>query len=319
MSKKPTSKDHSESTARDVFSYLLMTSMLIAGVIAFLTLVFQYVNVQLPDTLDYWPQGYLNSMRGAIATLVVVWPVHNLMSWLINSDAKKDSAKQNIWVRKWLIHLTLFISAIAVIVDLVTLVGTFLDGELSTRFLIKVASVLIVAGCVFAYYLWELRRDINEKTNTPKVAAIVSALVILVTIISSFFVIGTPAQQRQVRLDAERVDDLSGMERSVLYYWTSNEELPDSIEALEEEPGIYLDKDPETNESYEYSATGETTFQLCATFATEPTDIEQKSSRTRAVDFSQPGLTGENWDHGIGHVCFDRSINPDQLTKEILR
>ena len=55
---------HTKSTARDVFSYLLLISMLIVSLVSFLTVVFQYVNVQFPDTLDYyWREGALMAMR----------------------------------------------------------------------------------------------------------------------------------------------------------------------------------------------------------------------------------------------------------------
>ena len=56
-----------KSTARDVFSYLLLIAMFIVGVASFLTLVFQYVNLQFPDVLDdWWRQGALDAIRGSI-------------------------------------------------------------------------------------------------------------------------------------------------------------------------------------------------------------------------------------------------------------
>ncbi len=302
-----------KSTAKDVFSYLLMIAMLYVGVVSFITLLFQYVNVKFPDTLDYWMMGGADqAMRGSISALLIVWPVYILMSWLIGRDLKADVSKQGLWVRKWLLYLTLFVAALTVIIDLITLVNTFLNGEITTRFILKVIVVLLVAAAVFAYYLWELRRDPATKTLLPKHAALTSSLIVIAAIVATFLLIGSPAKQRDARMDQQRVWDLQSIQSQVLTYWIQKETLPATLDDLKDPfSGYEAPVDPVTGEPYTYTVKGELEFDVCADFETEV--VEDENNKVYPVmtpyDYNY-GTTG-NWAHGIGTTCFTRTIDPE--------
>jgi len=49
-----------------------------------------------------------------------------------------------------------------VLCDVATLVYKALGGELTTRFLLKVLTVAVLAGGVFGYYLTDLRSEERE-------------------------------------------------------------------------------------------------------------------------------------------------------------
>lgn len=311
----------SKSTARDVFSYLLLISMFIVGVVSFLTLLFQYINIQFPDQLDYWwREGSLAAIRGAISALVVSWPVVIFMSIFIGKDLRADEGKQNIWIRKWLLHLMLFVSSIAIIIDLITLINTYLDGEITVRFGLKVLAVFVVAIAVFWYYLWELKREPAKATKATVYAAVASAAVIVAAIIASLFVVGSPAKQRDARLDQDRVSDLQTIQSSLIDYWRDKEVLPENLVALEDDIiGYRNPSDPESGEIYEYTVTGELTFQLCTTFAMK-SDGSDTSVYTRPMmyDFGYMGGNFDVWSHDAGRVCFDRTIDPDRLKENLV-
>ena len=55
--------------------------------------------------------------------------------------------------------MTLVIAAGALIGDTTTLVYNLLGGELTLRFVLKVLVVAFIAGGIFGYYLWDLRRE----------------------------------------------------------------------------------------------------------------------------------------------------------------
>jgi hypothetical protein len=315
-----TTQHSSKSTARDVFSYLLLIAMFIVGVVSFLTLLFQYINIQFPDTLDYWwREGSLQAIRGAISALVVSWPVVIFMSVFIGKDLRADEGKQNIWIRKWLLHLMLFVSALAIIIDLITLINTYLDGEISARFGLKVLAVLLVAVAVFGYYLWELRRDPTKMTKVTMWTALASSVVIVAAIVASMFVIGSPAKQRDARLDQNRVSDLQSIQSSLVDYWRDKETLPETLAALEDDIiGYRNPADPESGEAYEYSMTGELSFQLCATFATESNGSDKDVYTTPMMyEFGYTGGDFDVWSHAQGRVCFDRTIDPDRLKEPV--
>ena len=61
--------------------------------------------------------------------------------------------------RRQLTYLTLFLAASILIGDLISVVYNFLGGEITIRFLLKVLTVALISGGVFAYYLVELRAD----------------------------------------------------------------------------------------------------------------------------------------------------------------
>ena len=311
------STQHSvKSSARDVFSYLLLIAMFIVGVVSFLTLLFQYINIQFPDQLDYWwREGSLQAIRGAISALVVSWPVMILMSIFIGKDLRADEGKQNIWIRKWLLHLMIFVAALAIIIDLITLINTYLDGEISIRFGLKVLAVLLVSIAVFWYYLWELKREPAKMTKVTMWAAIASSIVIVVAIAASLFVVGSPAKQRDARLDQTRVSDLQTIQSSLIDYWRDKEALPENLAAMEDDIiGYRNPADPESSEAYEYTVTGELTFQLCATFMTVSDGSDKNIYATPMMyDFGYMGENFDVWSHGMGRVCFDRTIDPDRL------
>ena len=150
-----------KTSPKDVFLHLLAIVALYFSAGSFITLIFQLVNVWIPDLVAehfYNLQGIYQAIRWSISVLVVVFPVYILTSWFLNKGYLANPSKRNLWIRKWLIYFTLFVSAIIIIGDLVFLMNNLLGGELTIRFLLKVLTVLFVASSVFSYYFWDLRR-----------------------------------------------------------------------------------------------------------------------------------------------------------------
>ncbi len=155
-----------KTSPKDVFLHLLSIVALYTSGIAFLVLIFQYINVLLPDaTTDgnyYAFQSSMTAIRWSISSLIIVFPVYIASVWFLNKSYDKTPARRKIWIRKWLLYFTLFAASLIIIGDLVTLINNLLNGELTLRFLLKVLAVFFVAGNVFGYYLWELK---NKKAE----------------------------------------------------------------------------------------------------------------------------------------------------------
>lgn len=151
---------------KDVFLHLLAILALYVNAASFLTLIFQYVNILIPDPLEgggyYLLQSAYSKIRWSIATLIVVFPVYIAVSWYLNKLYLENPARRELKSRKWLLYFTLFAAAGFIIGDLVTLIFNLLGGELTLRFFLKILTVLFVAGAVFFYYLWELKKSGNE-------------------------------------------------------------------------------------------------------------------------------------------------------------
>ncbi|MEK7116103.1 MAG: DUF5671 domain-containing protein [Patescibacteria group bacterium] len=152
-------------SAREAFLYLLLFLTLYISAISFGTLIFQYVNRWLPDfTVDRYLsiESITNTIRWATASLVIAFPLYLWISKLLAKGIARDSEKRSSRVRKWLTYITLFIAAAVIIVDLITLIFNLLGGELTLRFVIKVATIGVIAGAIFGYYLWDLRGEEKE-------------------------------------------------------------------------------------------------------------------------------------------------------------
>jgi hypothetical protein len=90
-----------------------------------------------------------------------------------------------------------FAAAAVLIADFTTLVYNVLGGELTVRFLLKVAAIALIAGMCFAYYLGDLRlEDTKAATDDPRwkraLASVAIASVVAV-VIAGFFAIGPRA------------------------------------------------------------------------------------------------------------------------------
>ena len=151
-------------SAREAFLYLVLFLTLYISSFSFGTNLFQFINRWLPDPLvgDYVYESSLHAIRMATASVIIAFPVFLWLSAFLNKAIVKDPEKRGSKVRKWLTYLTLFVAAGIIIGDLITLVFNMLGGELTLRFVLKIVVVGVIAGTIFGYYLWDLRKDEKE-------------------------------------------------------------------------------------------------------------------------------------------------------------
>ena len=250
------------------------------------------------------------TIRGAIAALIIFFPAFLYVSKIVNNDLKNNPEKKDIWVRRWMIYLTLFITGLTIAIDLATLVYRFLGAEdLTLRFFLKVFFVLAVAVTVFRSTLYDLRRTAFEYSRKIKIKMILVLVVILAAIVYGIALIGSPSTQRAKMMDDQRVSDLSSIQGQLVYsQWENKGTVPDSLSALNDPiSGYTVPTDPETKAPYEYTKISKNSFELCATFKTAA--LSQESNAVRAVP-SPNGITNENWQHYAGRDCFTRTIDP---------
>jgi len=304
---EPTISSEARTTAKDFFLHLGAVIALYASVISLINLLFEIINTAFPDDLTYYHDPYSNTLRISVATLVILFPLYLILMRVINRSIENNPAKKDIGVHRWLTYLTLFLTGVAMIVDLIVLINTFLGGEITTRFTLKVLVVLAVTGLVFGYYLYELRAK-EPKPSIRRMFRYGTVVIVLASIIGAFAYIGSPMSQRMKRFDQLRISDLQNIQGQVINYWQKKGELPRYIEDVEDSiSGYEVPTDPKTEKRYEYSATGKRDFALCAVFelSTEESNRGMEKSRT---PYYYDGL---NWDHKKGKHCFDRTVDED--------
>lgn len=307
-----------KSTPRDVFIYILGTVALYLSAFSTILLLLAYVDIALPDPLqgDYYdPRGQI---RWFLAMLVVIFPVFLWTSRFIRRDIARDPAKGDIRVRKWLINLTLFLAALLIIGDLVGLIFNFLEGDLTTQFILKVCAVLAVAAAIFWYYLMDLRTKAAPLVSQTKGIVYGILFGVLLVVVAGFFTAGSPFRQRLVRFDIQKINDLQNIQWQVINYWQRKDKLPQSADDLRDDiAGYTAPTDPQSGSVYGYRATGGLSFELCADFNL-PADERNRGGVKYAYEPMMPQVA-ESWEHGEGRVCFQRTIDPElyQLEKPV--
>lgn len=297
---------------RDVFMHVLNTTSLYVSVFSALNSVFDYINAAFPDPLNpyYDPTS---SIRWELSLFIIIFGVFIWTSRFIEKDLAKNPEKNDLKIRRWLIYLTVFSAAVLLIGDLVVLIYNFLGGELTTPFIFKILSVLAVGGIVFWYYLYDLKRKPGEFSKQARMLVWGVLVIALVIIVWGFVVAGSPFKARQVRFDSQRISDLDSIQGQVVNYWQRKDKLPGTLGDLTDNiSGFKAPVDPETGAAYEYRTAGDLSFELCANF-----DLASAESRVAlTVPVSSYGAKIDNWSHGSGRVCFERTIDP-QLYKPI--
>ena len=151
---------------KEVFSHLLAMLMLYFSAASFITLLYQLINIWLPDPLEinnyYYLEGARTGIRFGVASLIVVFPTFLLMTRYLNRLYEKKIEVRNMRIRKWLVYFTLFAAAAMILGDLVVLIYNLLGGEITSRFILKVLTILFVAGSIFYYYYFDLKRTKSE-------------------------------------------------------------------------------------------------------------------------------------------------------------
>ncbi|MCX6718264.1 MAG: DUF5671 domain-containing protein [Candidatus Staskawiczbacteria bacterium] len=288
---------------RDLFLHLLAIVTLYWSAVSFVTLLWQYINYFLPDVLNYYPGSFNGPMRFAIASLIIVFPVFILVSWYLNKIYRREAVVRDSKIRKWLIYLTLFAASLIIIGDLVSTINTFLGGEITEKFVLKALSVLLVAAVVFGYYLNDVRRD--TPTKLAKYFAIGSAIIILVGVVCAFFIVGSPQTARLIQFDQQKISDLQDIQSQVVNYWQRKEVLPNSLSDLNDKiSGFVVPADPQTKANYEYNVkdAANLSFELCAIF-------NKPNPKNITIDYIVPQGINQNWNHGTGRICFERTID----------
>ena len=305
-----------KTTAKDFFFWAGAMVAFYWSVIAYIYLVFDYINYTFPNALSYYPSDpYQSGISYEMASVIVLLPISMFLMQLIHKDIARDPSRKEIWVRRWLLILTLFLAGIVIAADLITLLTTFLNGEaLTAAFLLKVLTIFLIAVGVFMHFIADLRGYWDIFPSRKRAVSIGVAILALVTIVAGFFIVGTPAQARLARFDAQKVSDLQNIQSQVIYYWQAKQVLPTKLDDLNNSLAYgTVPVDKQTGEPYVYKTTGKLSFQLCAVFNAQSRGNQNVYSETRTmmpVPVGDKGVMQDNWQHESGQVCFDRTIDP---------
>lgn len=296
-----------EPTAK-LFALQLGSVISLYLVVSFaLVLIFGLINLFFPQPGDayYTIESYSSSVRLGIAMLVVFFPTYIFLTRASNNHRRQDASGAYLSFTKWLVYLSLLVAGAALLIDLVVVIMAFLEGELTSRFLLKVVAVLVIVGMAFVYYLKDAQGYWVTHKQQSQWFAVTASVLVLILLGLGATQIDPPAQVREMKIDTAQIRDLESIQWQIEEYYFLNQALPTDLSALADVPTA-----PEGRDDYTYNIT-EDGFELCATFKAASNPADRSVAIPQVARKDQFILNAYSWDYKPGRTCFLRVINPD--------
>ena len=315
----PVPRKRVSSSPKEAFLFLMLFAALYTTAFALGSVLFDLVNIGMP--LPNEPaQRALISLRYGLASVIVAFPIFLFMCRIVSREAVKNPGQRISPVRRWLTYMTLFVSSVSIVADLITLIIRFLEGDITLRFCLKVAVVAVLAGGVFIYYLRDLHRDEVEPslklgmTRGTKFAVAGLIGVVAAVIVAGFWVAGSPMRARLLAQDDLRVRDLRTITQRVEQYYLNKGNLPESLDACDINPATSISQktDRVTGMPYVYRVQDGTHFQLGATFALPSESGKSGMNEGRQSD---EGF----WVHKAGAYLFTIDVEQESSRRLLLQ
>lgn len=264
-----------KNDAKYAFYYLLSLAALIFTAFATGMVSFSIINKTIPDVINsYNSNGYDGQLKFAISALLIAAPIFYYISHLISRGLCQGELSKESGIRRWLTYFILLISSLIILGVFVDVINNFLSGELTSRFALKALTVFVLSALPFAYYFYDIRREAPEQPDKiVKIFFFVTLALVLIAFIAAWFFVESPSVARARRLDQVVINNISNLESAINTYYENNKKLPENLELLKVEKGLYLDSsffmDPETKSLIIYQKSGDKEFSLCSTFRTD--------------------------------------------------
>lgn len=272
-----------------------------------LVLIFGIINLRFPDAAEgYWQiEQAGSSVRLGIAMVVVFFPAYLGFTRVVNKMRRQNTEQTYLPLTRWLIYLSLLVSGLILLGDLVVVINTFLEGEITVRFILKALAVLVVIGSAFYYYLLDAKDYWLTHEQQSVWCGVGAGLLVAAVVGVGFMHIETPAEVRERRLDEKQLTDLQDIQWRIYNHLEVQQELPADLAIIQAGAPLPVAAPERTPYRYEVTDTG---FALCATFA-YPSAVGDPYLTRPMMPSEEKLIKGmDDWTHGAGEVCFERTV-----------
>ena len=272
------------------------------------TLWFQFINKLFPLEVALYRGGVNRpyderAVIWAISALVILAPTFYVFAAILRKAIGRNEVELDRGVRQWTSYFFLFIVVAIMVGDMITALRYVLNGDYTTRFFLKVLTILVITGWLFSYMWLELRsKDAFATSTLPRTMGITAAIVMVISVAAAFTLIDSPALARAKSFDRQREYDIRALQNGVRNFYRRDARMPESLRELHEEGYVHKRamEDPKTGDVYAYRIVNEEEFEICATFATDNRKDDEGSSRA----YRPTGPYGGSYRHGAEHTCF---------------
>jgi type II secretory pathway pseudopilin PulG len=303
------------NSAKFAFFYMLSLVALIFMAVASGMVIFQIINQHIVDIINQYRNNYsAEALKFGISALLISTPIYYLITRQIYKNLFSGALDKDSGVRRWLTYFIIFVAAVVMIVWLISVFNSFLNGELTAKFILKALTALAIAGSIFSFYLYDIKREevANKKDKVIQIFAYASLAAVIIIFIAGLFNVESPKETRNRKLDQEIINDFNTIARAIDDYFMDNTKLPENLNELQSESNYLMDsdlQDPESKKEYEYKIIENDKYELCATFRTSNKNDEKNKFRYGPFD-------GFNL-HDTGYQCLKNKINIDRLEKTL--
>lgn len=133
-----------------------------------------------------------------------------------------------------------------------------------------------------------------------RIFLILSIIAVISGVITGFWLLGSPALQRKLKADEQRLQNLHKIARDLYQEAVDNNNLEETFTLPQSLPDEEDTVDPISGEPYDYQVISGTRYQLCAEFATDSDRINQTDTSYQNFD--------EFWQHPQGKHCFELDV-----------
>lgn len=293
------------SAAKFAFMYGIALVSLIITSVSTGSVVFQIINKYIAEAGSLFSGTFsVSSLRMGLASLFIAAPIYFISAARINKNFNAGDLKADSIVRRWLSYLIIFIPAVVMIGYFISIFYSFLEGELTNKFILKSLTAIVIAGTVFSYYFYDITKKEpgKRKDGISRIYFFISLLIVVAVFFSGVFLVESPSITRKKRQDSEVLSRLSQIDAAATQFFQENGRLPKSLAEIPEKvayfDGEYV-KNPITEKEVEYKIVSEKKFELCTEF--------QLSNKEGGNEEDYQKM---EWKHENGRNCFSRTI-PD--------
>jgi hypothetical protein len=134
-----------------------------------------------------------------------------------------------------------------------------------------------------------------SQTNFNRLFALLAISAVVIGVIIGFWLLGSPARQRQIQADRQRLEDMLDIARRLHQQTVQSKNRGEPVKLPDVLPPSERNTDPISGKNYEYQWIDRTHYQLCAEFTTE-SDLD----RLEGSVFENSNF----WQHPSGRHCF---------------
>ena len=306
--------DTNNNSAKFAFFYMLSLVALIFMALSAGMIIFQIINKNIIDVLEQYRGHYsADQLKFAISALIISAPIFYFTARQIYKNLFSGALGKDSSVRRWLTYLVLFVSSVVMIGWLIATVNSFLDGELTIKFILKAVTAISIAASIFTFYLYDIKREqvAGKKDKVIQMYFYGSLAVVIAVFIASLFFVESPAKTRNRKLDNAILENFNDIDRAVSDYYYDEKKMPENLDKLVSEFNYLTNKDiedPLSKTKYEYNIIDNKKYELCASFRTSNKDQNE-------VKYN---YYKDLWPHDAGYQCISQKVKEkDKLMEPV--